>query len=288
MDAPKLTAEQSRELDELRRRAYGGASESGLDARESSRLVELEDLVRAHASSRGDDDRVDDDRVDDDRVDVPSEPAAVAAASVRNDPAVSTDVATDGRAGSAVLSAPPAESESHSASTPHSTGDVPFAWLKRPRTTAQLALGVAVGIVVGVVLGMVLPSPTWSSPDISLATTDEEWAPQWESYLTNYEIVPETMQGYDRLFEVLMVWTADGVYGDRCLLVGHEPTLRITVETCTARDRYPTFDLIVTAQLRGVLDGAYAVGTTLRLEAREDAVDVRVLPPGAQERVAGA
>jgi len=256
MDASKLTSEQTRELTELRRRAYGLPDGPRLDADESERLAELERLARGPNSSS------------------PAEPAPESR-SATPDAGVAQHPRDAQKPHSAVAVAGPP-------GTDEAAHPLWRSW------AAPVAAGVGIGLVLGLVAGLTLPPLSAPRPDITLGRTDERWAPQWESYLTSYEIVPETMQGHDRLHEVLMVWTADGIYGDRCLLIGHEPTMRLTVETCTARDRYPTFDLIVTAQLRGVLDGAYPIGTTLRLTAGEEAVDVRVLAPAEEGRVAGS
>ncbi|GAA1470405.1 hypothetical protein [Microbacterium thalassium] len=255
MDAAKLTTAQTRELAELRVRAYGDSGAPALDPGEQARLAELEALARAPAGSPPADEPVDADPGD----------SARNVADSDGTPPKTAGGATEGAARPV---------------------DEPGPWWRR-WMTAQTAAAVGIGVVIGLIAALALPSVTAPRADITLAETDEQWASQWESYLVSYDIVPESMQGHDRLDDVLMVWTADGIFNDRCLLIGHEPTMRITVETCTARDRYPSYDLIVTAQLRGVLDNAYPVGTTLRLVAREDAVDVHVLEPAGEGRVTG-
>ncbi len=255
MEAARLTTAQTRELAELRVRAYGDSGAPALDPGEQARLAELEDLARAPAGSQSDEE--------------PGDAASAESSSADDLPEHAPPSAT--RASADGIADPPVERDP---------------WWRR-WMTAQTVTAVAIGVLIGVVAALTLPRLVTPRADLTLAETGEQWASQWESYLVSYDIVPESMQGYDRLNEVLMVWTADGIFNDRCLLIGHEPTMRITVETCTARDRYPSYDLIVTAQLRGVLDNAYSVGTTLRLVAREDAVDVHVLEPAGEGRVTG-
>ncbi|GAA1467881.1 hypothetical protein HD594_002148 [Microbacterium thalassium] len=145
----------------------------------------------------------------------------------------------------------------------------------RARVVSTLLLGLAVGLIAG--LG--LPAAAAPRPAIILAETDVMPDPTWEMYLSNRDVAVESMQAHEMLYDVLMVWTATAEHGRTCLLTGHARLTGLSLDVCTAGDRAPTFDLVVTDHLRDLFDEQHATGTVLRLVGRDNAVEVFVLEP---------
>lgn len=252
MDAQSLTPESTRELDDLRKRAYGPDADILRDPDALRRLHELEAQVRADEPA-------------------PTFSAAAPAQTAPQDPA------------SAAAAEPPTAMP-HPAS-PAPTGETPAIrgaspprrWWRRVPVWGWVA---AVGVA-GVIVGVASSASLTPRADTTLAPIghmqpglEATWALSVEPWLTN-DTPPVQHESLDKL-RVLSATSAEGV---SCLVVTW-PSNWSDV-SCTPQGLTPVVDFVAYRGGPQPLDTPLAEGTVIRFELHGDVVDVtmREAPP---------
>lgn len=271
MEAPSQSPERSKELADLRRRAYGPDADIDRDPAAQRRLSELEALARTHAAG--------------DAVDVAPEPAGPSA------PSDVPDAQAD--AGGEASDPPPipaAEEEpgplpAIAAAEPAGATVARPWWRRLPRWTvtalAGVAAGVAIGIAIGTAIGSAWTTDTEPPPDLTLGVEPgggERGAGFIENL--NYWGVDVGSMVPHQAFDVIQVWTARGIDDSRCLLLSHEGAFLSA--TCSGAGLDPVLDFTVYDSMALELDAPLPVGTVIRFIGRDASVDVWVRPPGGQ------
>lgn len=259
MDAPLLSPERSKELDTLRRRAYGPDADISRDPVAQQRLSELEDLARTPNSESVQ---------TPDRVPVASH-ADSAGEEPAGDPLTSAAPSTPAPAG-----AEPERPPSTSRPAPRA---VPW-WRRIP----LWAVGTVAGLVIGIVVGLAWPTDSEPPPDLTLGVDPGggERGAGFTENLDYWGVDPGTVvphEGYD----AIQVWTALGIEGSRCILLSHDGSFLSA--TCSGAGLDPVLDFTVYDGMSLDLDTPLPVGTVIRFVGHEGSVDVWVRPPGGQD-----
>jgi hypothetical protein len=250
MDAPSLTPERSRELADLRRRAYGPDADIHRDPEALDRLHELEELVRIEAESA--------------TPPVQVEPPARARADAAAPPAPTQPTAT-------IVD----ESSDSAPTTPAATPRV-REWWRRGIVWGIAAVCLLVGVAVGAWgYSMTLPRPDFT---LQVDPTSGERAGNWNSVLSSWGVDPGSAVPYGD-YNGLDIWTVVSDTGARCILVTHDSN-PVSV-SCAAQDLDPTMDLTVYPGLEVYFDTPPPEGTVIRFVARTSGIDVWVRGPGA-------
>lgn len=265
MDAPPLSPERSRELADLRRRAYGPDADIALDRIAQDRLRELENLARSTSAGRP----VADEVVAEPRGREPREPDAEA--SVPDDataPETTITSAPDETAMGSTTDAPPPVVNTRR-------------WWRR--IPVWLLAGVA-GIAIGVAAALLWPTGASEvRPDRTLGV-DPGGGERGSDFTENLDywgvdrgtVVPHESLG------AIQVWTAMGVDESRCLLLSHDGAFLSA--TCTGGGLDPVLDFTVYEDMLLELDDPLPTGTVIRFVGHEGSVDVWVREPGGQDR----
>lgn len=275
MEAPSLTPERSKELADLRRRAYGPDADIDGDPAALRRLSELEALARTQVA---------------DDVPDPFAPAAQdgqAGQAGQDDPADPYDE-RDGRADAGEeASAPsldePAENPGPSPADPASAEPAPASSAARPwwRRVPLWSVTALAGIAAGVAIGLAWPTDSELPPDVTLKVEPGggERGAGFTENLNYWGVDAGTVVPHEA-FDVIQVWTARGIDDSRCLMLSHEGTFLSA--TCSGAGLDPILDFTVYDSMSIELDAALPVGTVIRFVGRDAAVDVWVRPPGGQ------
>lgn len=273
MTAPLLSPERSRELEILRRRAYGPEADIVLDPAAQQRLRELEDLARrAMAAPDSTEERGRD------------QPGADDAAGVALGGAASAAPAPEGAARDMPA---PGDARSRRDPAERSATDDPRAdspvkvrrsgWKRIPLWTVTAVAGIAIGLAVG----LTWPTDSEPPPDLTLGI-DPNGGDRGAGFAENLDYwgVDQGSVVPHESFDVIQVWTAFGVDGSRCLLLSHDGSFLSA--TCTGAGLDPVLDFTVFDGMSLDLDESLPVGTVIRFLGHEGSVDVWVRPPGGQ------
>ncbi|GAA1991455.1 hypothetical protein [Microbacterium pumilum] len=254
MDAPSLTPGRSRELADLRRRAYGPDADIQRDPGAVARLHELEDLAREQ----------------------PTESPALpepARRPDRGEPAAAVVTPADAR------NAPDGAGESDPP-TPVEPSAVMLAprrpWWRRPSVWAVAGVSLVVGVVIGAGGLWWISQPDDSAgPDLTLgkSPTGGERGPGFAQNLDYWGIARGSVIAYEP-FDTVGVWTARGSDESRCILLSYEG--QIFTATCAGRGLDPVYDLTVDDGMPLTYEQPLAVGSVIRFIARKGGIDVWV------------
>lgn len=264
MTAPLLSPERSRELEMLRRRAYGPEADIVLDPAAQQRLRELEDLARrAIAAPDSTEERG------------TGEPGTDDAAGMALEGASAATPAAEGS--SRDLSAP---AERSATDDPRADSPVKVrrsGWKRIPLWTVTAVAGIAIGLAAG----LTLPTDSEPPPDLTLGI-DPNGGDRGAGFAENLDYwgVDQGSVVPHESFDVIQVWTAFGVDGSRCLLLSHDGSFLSA--TCTGAGLDPVLDFTVFDGMSLDLDESLPVGTVIRFLGHEGSVDVWVRPPGGQ------
>lgn len=255
MAAPSLSPERSRELELLRRRAYGPDADIVLDPAAQQRLRELEDLARGPAA-------------DADGGVEPTTPRAGESDGASAAPAAAgagaDAVASDGR--TAATEPPPV-----AVNAPRS------GWRRIPLWGVTALAGIAVGLAIG----LTWPADSGPPPDLTLGI-DPGGGERGAGFAENLDYwgVDEGTLVPHESYDVIQVWTALGIDGARCLLLSHDGTFLSA--TCTGSGLDPVLDFTVYDGISLDMEEPPPVGTVIRFVGHEGSVDVWVRMPGGQ------
>ncbi|WP_127474564.1 hypothetical protein [Microbacterium sulfonylureivorans] len=269
MDAPSLTPERSRELDDLRRRAYGPDADIHRDPVAQQRLHELEELARVAAVDSDGGPAV--------------EPPAIAVVLGEDPPR--RDAAGD-RSPEGEASAPPAAdpdpSVAASESPPPGSRRRPW-WRRIPLWSVAAVLGVAAGIAVG----LAWQTDSEVPPDATLEVAPDSGArgDGFRENLDYWGIDGGSVVPHDA-YDAIDVWTARSVDESRCLMLSYEG--QFLSATCSGAGLDPILDFTVYDGMSIELETPLPVGTVIRFMGREGRVDVWVSAPGGQTGDAAA
>ncbi|GAA2990677.1 hypothetical protein JOD63_001071 [Microbacterium terrae] len=261
MDAAARTPERSdddsaRELDRLRRRAYGPDADITADAAAQFRLAQLEAARRAPPGP-----------LEDDRsasppptTAAPSEGAAPSAGHV--DSTASPDAAPQARG-------------------PHAAA--PHRSRKRARVGMLIAAG-AVLFTLGITIGVFWPTSSDNPDDtpdavLDISSDPQPWRDQWDRALDFWGLTAGSMVPYEQ-FAGLGVWTGHAAGDARCLVLTQEEA--IVTATCASAGLDPIFDLTVGRDVAADSGTGLPEGTVLRFRADDGEVAVWVRQPAGQ------
>ncbi|WP_344063581.1 hypothetical protein [Microbacterium pumilum] len=254
MDAPSLTPERSRELADLRKRAYGPDADIAHDPEALERLHELEEQLRS---------------------DTP-EPVVLEAA----EPAAAVAPAVDARNGSTAMASPVA-SEPPSAPAPLPSQKSRPWWRRVPLWVSLAIIG-----LLGVLVGIMVPAAVAPGADTTLHPSenpvlalDDEWLSSMLDWLQVNE-PPTEFEPFDNL----QVITAISETGSTCLVVFW--VNQWSDASCTPDGLTPTVDFVAYPGSPQPLDDIVPVGTVIRFELHGDEVDVTLREPEAEQRSA--
>ncbi|WP_137844865.1 hypothetical protein [Microbacterium sp. 2FI] len=234
MDAPSSTPELSRELDDLRRRAYGPDADIHRDPDAAARLSELEAFVRT---------------------------PQVEAPAVEEELPADADPPTDA---SAHADDPAAASES--IRPPH--------FLARVGRRVPVWALIATAGVIGLILGVSLPALLAPRPDAVLASVAEQREvdlPEWAPSVRDWLVIEGELTSHEP-FEGFEVLTGHNISGAGCVLVvlGQE----WIDGRCAAGDLAPSVDFVMYPGTLNPLDEPFPVGSLIRFTLRDDVVEV--------------
>ncbi|MCH6229268.1 hypothetical protein MK786_00755 [Microbacterium sp. CFH 31415] len=260
MDASSLTAARSRELADLRRRAYGPNADIDSDPAAQRRLHELEELVRPSISeaSSPPDRQIDGDRRR-------SSPDGAAAGERTRTP-------------SSVALYPPSEAPDEDAvEVPRPAVTAPARrWWQRVPLWAVTAVA---GIAVGLAAGLAWPTDSEPPPDLTLDVEPGggERGAGFTENLDYWGVDPGSVVPHEQ-FDVIQVWTARAVDESRCVLLSHDGGFLSA--TCSGGGLDPVLDFTVYDGMSLEFDEPLPIGTVIRFVGRSGHVDVWVSAPG--------
>lgn len=246
-----MSPERSRELADLRRRAYGPAADIARDPVALARLHELEDLLREEEPANV----------------VPQEPAV-------RDPAPTTSEVP------AVPAEPAQERAPETSSAPEG------ARVAAPRRSWWQRVPVWAVAVASALLGVVLTLSAVNlaadHPDATLnpAAEPPEVPVQWDELLRGWDLDPTTTRSFGA-FREIDVWAVRSRIGAPCLMLSSRG--RPFSVGCASQDLDPVVDFTVQSGMLGILNDDLRDGTLLRFVARDDRVDVWVREAPARE-----
>jgi hypothetical protein len=254
MDAPSPTPERSRELADLRQRAYGPDADIQSDPDAVRRLSELEELVRDPVP--------------------PEHPVAAEPAPPEQ------SVSPDGDASAHTIDEEmPAAAVGDPGAADHSNTARPGRWRRVPLWTVG-AICLVAGIVIGVGALLLWPKPasTDAAPDLTLGLASQtvERAPGFTQNLDYWGVQHGSVVAYDS-FGSIGVWAARGQEESRCVMLSAQG--QIFAAACAAKGLDPVFDFTVHDNLPVTYDGRpLPEGSVVRFIARTGGIDVWVRP----------
>ncbi len=251
MDAPSQTPERSRELADLRQRAYGPDADIQRDPDALRRLHELEELERAPAMAG-------------------AEPARRSRTPVRR-PSDSGD--TD------APHAPAAPQTARSLVEPDAEAVRPARWRAWPIWAVAMACIIA-GVLIGAGALLLWPrTAADAGADLTLhqAADRPARAPGFVQDLDYWGVERGSVVAYDA-FDSMRVWTARGGGDDsRCILLSRAG--QIFTASCAAQGLDPVLDYTVDGYGSVAYEDATLLeGSVVRFIARADRIDVWVRP----------
>ncbi|MFG6502438.1 hypothetical protein [Microbacterium sp. P05] len=246
MDAPMLTPDESRELEQLRARAYG--PDGGLDGADIHRLQQLETTAHADLPPA--------------RAEQTTEPADPGAA-VALVPEASAHLTADGAW----------TEEQVTDGTPGTAGDEKAP--PRPRRGRVVAVAVvAVVVLLAGVWGVARGVAPASDLTLSVVATDPATGrgSSQAGFLRSYGIDLDDIQQFEP-HRSLTLWASRTDVGQRCLVVeaGEYGTVGLS---CTPRGLDPTVDLTVWEGMPEGIAGDLPTGSVVRFVLEGDHVQV--------------
>ncbi|GAA1914235.1 hypothetical protein GCM10009775_03580 [Microbacterium aoyamense] len=251
-------SEQSRELADLRRRAYGPGGDISADPAAVARLHELEDLLRDE------------------------EPVAA----VPVEPAVREPIRRP-----EVPKAEPAPQSAHepTAEDAASRADARAVEDRAPAPTRRswwqrvpvwgIALASA-GLGAAIALSAVNLAADRPEATLQPATSVPETPADWDDLVRGFDGDPSTMQYFGDFHEI-DVWELRSRIGAPCVLLSSRG--RPFTMSCAAQDLDPIVDFTVQSGMLGILNDQLRDGMLLRFVGRDDRVDVWVREAPARE-----
>lgn len=263
MDAPSLTPGGSRELADLRRRAYGPDADIQRDPDAVARLHELEALSRDQSPAP--------EPASIERVS--PTPRAAAAGAVRGEgsaPPSTAERATDGPVNQGEPPEGGAASDSTVAKRP---------WWRRIPVWGVAAVSLIAGVVIAVGgLWIGSQSAPTDGPDLTLArSAGGERGPGFAQNLDYWGVDRGSLKPYET-FDSIGVWTARGSEESRCLLLSYEG--QIFTGACIGGGLDPVLDMTVHRDMPVKYERALPVGSVVRFVATDEGIDVWVRPVG--------
>lgn len=255
MEVRPKGSEQSRELADLRRRAYGPGGDISADPDAVARLRELEHLLRDEEPSAS----------------IPVEPAVR-----ERQPAVETPQPVV-PASPSITPDHPQEQATPSEASPSAHSSVDRRWWQRVPVwiIALASAGVGAAIALSAVnLAADHPDATLTPAEV-IPDAPEDWADR----VRGFDGDPSTMEYFGDFHEI-DVWQVRSRIGAPCLLLSSRG--RPFTIGCASQDLDPVVDFTVQSGMLGILNDQLRDGMLLRFVAREDTVDVwvREAPPG--------
>lgn len=280
MDAPSLSPERSRELADLRRRAYGPHADIQRDPAAQRRLSELEELARIPSADPAPAQGVPEP--------APPEPDLADFEPLARRPMTEPPDRVEAHDRAEASALPIAEEERPSPEAAESAATVTAArkraWWRRIPLWSVTALA---GIAAGIAIGLAWPTDSEPPPTVTL-DVDPGGGERGAGFAENLDywgIVPGTLVPYEA-FDVLQVWTGRSIDDSRCLMLSHEGGFLSA--TCGGAGLDPVLDFTVYDGMSLELDVPLPVGTVIRLVGRDGHVDVWVSVPGGQAGDAAA
>ena len=263
MEVQSASTERSRELADLRRRAYGPDADI---ARDPDALARLHELERREREDRQDRPASPEPSPEPPVAEPPSEPPADASA-------------TGGEPSAAEPAAlPPAYRTPEPSSSPSPSRTTTSAWWRRiPIWLIALA-----SAVLGALIALSAVNLAADRPDATLAaSTSEPTAPDdWDDQLRGWDLDPSTTRSFGA-FRQIDVWAVRSRIGAPCVLLSSRG--RPFALGCASQDLDPVVDFTVQSGMLGILNDQLRDGTLLRFVARDDRVDVWVRESPARE-----
>jgi hypothetical protein len=263
MDASSLTAARSRELADLRRRAYGPNADIDSDPAAQRRLHELEELARPSASEP------------------PSRPDRLREGHRRgSDPDDAAAGESSGAQASVALESDPGAVDGGAADTPEAAAPATARrWWQRVPLWAVTAVA---GIAVGLAAGLTWPTDSEPPPDLTLdvAPGGGERGAGFTENLNYWGVDPGSVVPHEQ-FDVIQVWTARAVDESRCVLLSHDGGFLSA--TCSGGGLDPVLDFTVYDGMSLEFDEPLPIGTVIRFVGRSGHVDVWVSAPGGPQ-----
>ncbi|MDY0909444.1 hypothetical protein [Microbacterium sp. CFBP9034] len=269
MDAPPLSPDPSRELADLRRRAYGPDADIQRDPEAQARLRELEDLART--------------REDEPVSAAPAARPRVAAAP----PPIAAGEASAAPEGAARSDDDPSPAGGAASATdsfaPLGAGR-PW-WRRIPTWTIAAGVGV-VGLVAGIGIGAAFPLNAAQGPDRTLDVSPGAGV-RGDGFVENlnyWGVDPGTVVPHEP-FERIDVWTARASDDSRCVLVSYRGDLLSA--TCASGALDPVLDFTVYDGLPFELEEPLTEGSVIRFIGRPGSVEVWLSTAGSQPESLG-
>lgn len=262
MEVRPQASEQSRELAELRRRAYGPGADIAADPTAVARLRALEELVHEHEPAAS----------------VPVEPA------VRERPRPDDDDASRGGAAPAEtprVDPPPIETTSADDAVAQGTraAETPRKQWWRVIPVWVIALASA---GVGAAIALSAVNLAADRPDATLVpeSSTPETGADFDERVRGFDGDPSTMQYFGDFHEI-DVWELRSRIGAPCVLLSSRG--RPFTIGCAAQDLDPVVDFTVQSGMLGILNDQLRDGMLLRFVGRDDRIDVWVREAPARE-----
>lgn len=253
MDAPSQTPELSRELADLRRRAYGPDADIQRDPEALDRLHELEEIVRVETEAAT--------VAPIEEVEPPSEPVIEGKVS-----ATQTEPAEPTATIAGAQDDPQSRTAREASARP---------WWRRGIVWAIAAVSLLAGVAIGAwAYSLTLPRPDFT---MEIDPGSGERGNNWNSVLAGWGVDPGSAVPYGQ-FNGLDVWTVISDHGSRCVLITRESDPMSI--SCAAQDLDPTLDLTVYPGMAVYFDEPMPDGTLIRMIARTGGIDVWVRTPG--------
>ncbi|WP_091489742.1 hypothetical protein [Microbacterium pygmaeum] len=239
MDAPALTPERRRELDDLRARAYGPRADIHSDEHALARLHELEDLARTDL--------------------LPASTSLAPAPNPGLDPAAAEAPVIE-----------PASSETPPAQPDAAVRSAPVRpWWRRIPLWAVVGVG-AIVLAVAFVIATVLPPNADASLRVVANVTADDVEPRQMLGWFNVDI--DTVRRHEE-FHGVKIWSAGASDGSRCLMFSVQDWAD---GRCVPVGLDPVVDMMIYPGMPG-LDGLdLPVGSVVRLALHGDVVDVSI------------
>ncbi|TQJ31884.1 hypothetical protein [Microbacterium sp. SLBN-146] len=247
MDARTLSADDARELADLRRRAYGPGADIADDPAAVRRLRELEDGRRSPA-------------------DAVAPTAAERVAAVARAVPSSSPAAAEAPVGDAADTHAAASSDAPAVESAR-----PRRWWRRAPVWSIVAIALIVGVGVGA--GSIYAAAPRADVVLRVAPSEGGRDANWLRELRTWGISPDTAVPFEQ-YKGVGVWTAMSDEGSRCLVL--ENGVRPIHATCVGGGFDPILDLTMYGGQDEFLDDPPPAGSVIRFIAREGAVEVWV------------
>ncbi|MFS0732762.1 hypothetical protein ABC304_12255 [Microbacterium sp. 1P10UB] len=260
MDAGLIATDDDaaeRELEQLRRRAYGPAADIARDPDALRRLEALEQIVRTRAAERDVDDRAPVTRVAQ-PVGGPTPPrgtvATVAAADVPASPGATAGASSTVPAGAARAPGP---------------GHVVSWWRRRSVWVAAVAGAAVEAAAVWGGMTLLAPQPAATLQAVS-STAEERLSAFDDGYAQSYGIEESDAQRFET-YRGVTVWVAPTRTGGSCLVVTTD-TVGTYGGACVPRGMEPMFDLMVYQGMVPEVVEGLPVGSVARFTYRDGTI----------------